>query len=176
LTGHVVRANAPVGALVTTMLKQILAVVDDVQPHTTSRLMDACLSLVIAALSDRITHPAAHLSSGRMALLLRAKTFIEENLPIPDLNPKMVARWLGISERYLLTLFQDENMTVREWIWKMRLEKCRQQLSDPLFADRSISEIAFSFGFNSFSHFSHRFKKAFSMTASEFRRRHSLVD
>lgn len=170
LAGRAVRANTPMGTLAANTLQQILSVMEDAQPHTAERLIEVSLSLIIAAFGDLIANPEARQRTGRMALLRRAKMFIDENFQHPDLNPRRVADALGISERYLQDLFHDEEMTAGKWIWETRLEKCRQRLSDPLFAGQSISEIAFNCGFRNFSHFSHRFKTAFSMTASECRR------
>ncbi len=170
ITARVVRAGTQMGNLVANVLREIVTVVDTVAPATAYRLLDVALSLITAAFGELVSQPDIRQSDSRMALLYRAKMFIEENLHDPDLNPKKVAASLRICERYLQELFHDEDMSVGKWIWEMRLEKCRRDLSDPMLSGKSVSEIAFNCGFSNFSHFSRRFKAAFSMTASEFRR------
>lgn len=168
-TGLVVRNNTQMGTLVANVLRQIITTAGNVEDTTAHRLLDVVLSLVVAAFGDVISNPVAQQSSGRAALLYRAKLFIEENLHNPDLNPEKVAAALRISERYLQDLFNDVDTSVGKWIWEMRLEKCRRDLSDPLLSGKNLTEIAFNYGFNSCSHFSRKFRETFSMTASEYR-------
>lgn len=172
MNGLVVRNDSQMGTLVANVLRQIITTAGDVETETAHRLLDVGLSLVVAAFGDLISNPENRQSSGRAALLYRAKLFIEENLNNPELNPEKVAAALRISERYLQDLFNDIDMSVGKFIWEMRLEKCRRDLSDPLLSDKNVTEIAFNHGFNSCSHFSRRFREAFSMTASEYRHLH----
>jgi AraC-like DNA-binding protein len=171
LTGYAVRANTPMGALAANTLQQILAVIDVAKPHTADRLLDVSLSLIMTAFGDLVLDQAARRDCGRTALLYRAKAYICENSHNAALNPGMVAAALDISERHLQSLFNDEGTTVGKHIWDARLASCRRYLSDPLLAQAPIRDIANRCGFTNFSHFSHRFKSAFSMTATEFRRR-----
>jgi AraC-like DNA-binding protein len=73
--------------------------------------------------------------------------------------------------RYLQDLFLQEDTTVCDWIWQRRLERCRRDLADPLLAGKSVGRIAWDCGFSDFSHFSRRFKAAYAITPSGFRRR-----
>ncbi len=170
VTARVVSSGTQMGNLVANVLREIVSVVDTVEQVTAHRLLDVALSLITAAFGELVSHPDKRQNDSRVALLYRAKMFIEENLHDPELNPKKVAASLRICERYLQDLFHDESMSVGKWIWEMRLEKCRRDLSDPMLSGKSVSEIAFNYGFSNFSHFSRRFKEAFSMTASECRR------
>ena len=169
LAGHAVRANTPMGALAANTLQQILAVIDVAKPSTADRLLDVSLSLLLAAFGELVLEQAVRHDTARVALLYRAKAFIRDHFQNPDLNPKRVAADLDISERYLHDLFSGEDTTPGKYIWKTRLEMCRQYLSDPLLAQKNIREVAYLSGFTNFSHFSNRFKAAFSMTASAFR-------
>lgn len=175
LTARAVHGNTPMGALVFRTLPQIASVVENVEPASAYRLLEASLELVTAAFGDLISQRESEKSSGRVALLYRAKMLIEERLHDPELNTEKVARTLRISLRYLQELFKGEQTTVSNWIWERRLERSRCSLSDPLLANKSVSQIAFDCGFSNFSHFSNRFRAAFAMTPSEFRRER-LVD
>lgn len=175
VTAQAVKAGSAMGPLVANVLSEIISVADVVAPVTAQRLLEVALSLVTTALGDMVLYSGINQSSGRAALLYRAKMFIQENLHDPDLNPQKVAAALRICERYLQELFHDEDLSVGRWIWQMRLEKCRRDLSDPILKGKGVSEIAFDNGFNNFSHFCRRFKNAFSMTASEFRQEQLAV-
>lgn len=176
LTARPVRGDTGMGALLGNFLchaSSLLQCEDTLQPLTGRRLRDASIGLIAMALGD-LAPPAAARDCGRVSLLYRARALIEENLHNPQLDRAQIARAMGISVRYLQEIFRQENDTVVDWIWSRRLERCRRDLCDPLLANRSISEIAFACGFSNFSHFSRRFKAAFSMTASDFRRRRHL--
>ena len=80
-----------------------------------------------------------------------------------------VAVAIGVSERYLRDLFAREGMSLGRYIWTSRLERCRAALSDPSQAHRAISEIAFAWGFNDMSHFSHYFRERVGVSPREYR-------
>lgn len=168
ITARSARGNSDVVGLVGNFFRQLMPVIDTVDPTTADRLAGASLTLISTVVAPLLQDVSP--SSGRLTLLCRAKTLIEENLCDPGLDPGRIAQALGISTRYLHDLFHEEGATVCNWMWGRRLEKCRQRLSDPLLARQSVSEIAFSCGFSAFPHFSHRFKTAFSISPSEFRR------
>lgn len=170
VTARAVRGNTEMGAMVSTLLRQVVPYIGKADPATADRLAELSLAMVTTALGDLVSQQDACQSSGRISLLYRAKAFIEQNLHDPVLNPEKVAQGLRISERYLRDLFHEEDSTVSNWIWRRRLEKTHQDLSDPLLMSKSVSEIAFNCGFSDLTHFGRRFKAAFSATPSEFRR------
>jgi AraC-like DNA-binding protein len=168
ITGRALRSNTYVGGFVFNCFRQLIPGIGTVEPAMADRLAEVSLALVstVAASFSQETPR----SSVRVALLCRAKTLIEQNLHDPSLNPEKIARVLRISTRYLRDLFHEDGTTVSNWMWDRRVKKCRQRLSDPLLAGQSLSEIAFGCGFSDLSHFGRRFKAAFSISPSEFRR------
>ena len=147
------------------------SIVSDIAPATASQLSETCLSLVTAALGERLGEIAAGGSSARTALSFRAKAMIASNLHDHALNTEKVAQLVGISPRYLQDLFHAEGTTVSDWIWQRRLDKSRRDLADPLRAGDSIAQIALACGFADFGHFSHRYKDAFGTSPREDRAR-----
>ena len=105
----------------------------------------------------------------RKARLRSVKAYIDAHLREPDLTLESIARNNGISLRYLHELFTTADITVSDWIWLRRLQRCYALLSHPEHAARSITEIAFSMGFNSSSHFSNRFRAEFGLRPSDIR-------
>jgi AraC-like DNA-binding protein len=51
----------------------------------------------------------------------------------------------------------------------LRLDRCHQDLLNPACARKSITEVAYSWGFNNSSHFSRCFKRAFGASPRRFR-------
>ena len=98
------------------------------------------------------------------ATYLRAQRFIREHLHDPDLRLDRICAELGCSKRYLHMLFSDRGATVSDYIWKNRLHSCRQEIEAD--ASKKITDIAFSWGFSSSSHFSRMFRKYFGIAPS----------
>lgn len=113
----------------------------------------------------------ATITSRRMDI----KRFIEKNLGNPDLTATAIASAFHISTRYLHALFQHENETVSCYILRRRLEECARRLANPAWQGQTVSEIAFTWGFNNPSHFGQAFKKRYDMTPREYRQRHAAA-
>ena len=171
LTALAVRGDTPSGALVSGYLRHFAQLASQVDAPAAQRFSEVALTLVTGALSDVMAERQGRHRAGRTTLLYRARALIEESLHDPALNREQVARALGISVRYLHDLFLQEDTTVCDWIWQRRLDRCHRDLTDPLLAAKTVGQIAWDCGFSDFSHFSRRFKAAYGITPSEFRRR-----
>ena len=99
----------------------------------------------------------------------RLKAYIRLHLRDPDLSIERIAASLSCSKRYLHMCFADEGMSITEFIWMERLDQCRRELGEVTPSERTITEVAFSWGFNSSSHFSRLFKKRFGAPPSRTR-------
>ena len=102
-------------------------------------------------------------------LCARIAKFIGEHLADPTLGPTSVAAAIGISRRHLHRLFANGGRTPGEWIRECRLDRCRADLADPRLRERSVTEIALSWGFCDSAHFSHAFKRRFGVSPRAFR-------
>ena len=130
------------------------------------QLMDI-LALAISAEPDRQSADELNLKRAR---LRSVKSYIEAHLSDPDLSLRKIAVQNGISLRYLHQLFRPLNMSVTEWLRLRRLQHSYELLASPRHAARSITEIAYSMGFNSSSHFSNLFRAEFGVRPSDVRR------
>lgn len=101
----------------------------------------------------------------------RVKQFVHAHLGDPHLTLDLIAEHLRCSKRYLHRVFEDEPHTLDRFIWLTRLESCHAALQQDGPRQRSISEIAFSRGFNSGAHFCRLFKAQYGVSPSEFQRR-----
>jgi len=100
----------------------------------------------------------------------RLKGYIEAQLADPDLSVDAIAQACGMSVRSVHRAFAaDPAGSVSEHIWVRRLSQCAATLRDPEQMDRSITDICFSCGFNSTSHFSHLFKDQFGVAPRDYR-------
>ena len=109
-------------------------------------------------------------SSIQSARLRSIKAFIDENLANPKLSPAMIAKRNDVSLSYLHHLFKASGQTVSEWTQLRRLQRCYDMIGLPDYAHISITDIAYSMGFSSSSHFSNIFRERFGCRPSDLRR------
>lgn len=89
-----------------------------------------------------------------------------------DLTPYEIAHACGISERSLHRLFESYGTSVSRWIRQNRLDRCAAELVSPRSSYKSVTEIAFGWGFNDCAHFSRAFRDQFNRSPSAFRVSH----
>jgi len=99
----------------------------------------------------------------------RIRRFIDAHLSEPTLAADEIACAIGISVRHLHRVFAVTGRTLGDCIRSRRLENCRCDLANPRSRERTITEIAFSWGFNDSAHFSHSFRKQFGISPRTFR-------
>ncbi len=104
-------------------------------------------------------------------LRARIKQYILTHLHNPDLSIGRIAIAMGCSKRYLHQAFAAEDTTIERYIWRLRIEHCCEALAEQANLDKSISAIAFEWGFNSSAHFSRLFKEQVGVAPTAFRRR-----
>lgn len=132
-------------------------------------VVDLTLELITTCLQANISRPA---SKARQDIFDEIKSFILKNLELPGIGPCMIADKFSISTRYLHLLFAEKGISVSHWILDQRLEQCRRQLVHTDHYRRSITNIAFQWGFNDSAHFCKVFKKKYGITPSEYQKRH----
>src|SRR6266511_1969047 len=76
------------------------------------------------------------------------RAFIERNLADPNLSPATIAASVNISVRYLYKLFEQDGVTVSEWIRTRRLDNTARDLADPQLAHRASAGIGARWGFD----------------------------
>jgi AraC-like DNA-binding protein len=130
---------------------------------------------IVGAISQLIRLAMLEVSGSQTDLSLREtwreriKTHIEEHLRDPDLCLDQIATALNCSKRYIHKIFESEGTSTSEYIWRMRLGCCRKELCDPACAGKSITEIAYTWGFSNSAHFSRAFKDEFQLSPRSFR-------
>ncbi len=128
------------------------------------------LDLVALSFGRAATERAPRRSSARSLVRMRLHTAVEARLTDPALHASTIAEAAGVSVRYANAVLADENTSLTHLIQARRLARCRQALEDPAHAHRTVSEIAYSWGFSDMTHFGRRFKAAYGVLPSECRR------
>ncbi len=126
----------------------------------------------LAAVIMGATREAAETANGRgvRAARLRAiKGDIIENLANPTLSVDSVALRQRVSPRYVQMLFEYEGTTFSQYVIGQRLVRAHRILTDPHFANWSITSLAFEVGFGDLSYFYRAFRRCYGGTPSEVR-------
>jgi AraC-like DNA-binding protein len=97
-------------------------------------------------------------------MLNRIDRFIDQNIQDSNLGPALISQACGISERYLRQLFASRGTTMTNVIRAKRLEECRRLLTSFGASSPSVTEVAFSLGFENISSFNRAFKARFGVT------------
>jgi len=104
----------------------------------------------------------------KTAHLMRVERYISANLGDPELSPERIARFCGISVRYLHKLFSDTGYTVCEWVRVHRLDAAHRDIeASP--EGINIGEIAYRWGFSDHSQFCRMFRQYYGYSASDLR-------
>jgi AraC family transcriptional regulator len=123
------------------------------------------VALLWAALDDHA--PIRRPARCTQRLLQRAKAFLESELAQP-IRLEDVGRAVGASPVYLTQLFRlVEGVGLHQYLTQLRLARALAELPDT----DDLTRLSLDLGFSSHSHFSARFRRAFGVTPSQFRRR-----
>jgi len=148
-------------------------------PYHTDGLSSAAEALLEAHLLDLITlsvgrtmgQDRSRASPSRSLVRVELRAVIEARLSDRTLDAGSVASAAGVSVRYANAVLADENTSIVQLIQTRRLARCRRALEDPLQGGRTVSEIAYGWGFSDMTHFGRRFKAAYGVLPSAHRRR-----
>jgi AraC-like DNA-binding protein len=162
-----IAGNAGLGATLFDVATSLFREAEMFKPLESTAALEAYFEILSACLGRSDSESAAE-HHGR-ELSSRILSFIETHLTEPTLDPPRIASAAGISVRHLHRLFALQGHSVADWIRQRRLQECRSDLADIRFRDRSITEIAFLWGFSDSAHFSRSFKKQFGVNPRAFR-------
>ncbi|WP_412535239.1 helix-turn-helix domain-containing protein [Mesorhizobium sp. BAC0120] len=131
------------------------------------RVVQATRDMILSCLSpSKDQAPAAEQMAG-VALMERARRYVQSNLGAVDLTPEAMCRALGISRTRLYELFEPSG-GVNHYIQRRRLLAAHAALTDRNDS-RRIIDIAEAVGFNSAANFSRAFSKEFGYSPREAR-------
>ncbi len=162
--GHAVGLAGTLGAMVESLSE---SVGNGISPDHEDRVARHLLEMI------SMSYTAGFDISGESAILWRRRndviSFIEDNLRDPELSSASIASSLNLSPRYLRAVFSVSGEKISAFILRRRLEECARQMKSPAWNGHTLTEIAFSWGFNSAAHFTRCFRDKFGMAPREYR-------
>lgn len=169
-TASPVSGSKPTAALAAGFLTMAAERMRDIRATAADgKIAQQMLDLVAIAFETEGNARRSKLSSSRQATLLRLKAIIEAGLRDPAFKPAQAAAAAGISVRYANVLLADEGTSLERFIVQRRLENCKAVLQDPAHVSRTVSDIAYAWGFADLSHFNRRFKSHFGCSPGRCR-------
>jgi AraC family transcriptional activator of tynA and feaB len=139
-------------------------------PHVTHAVLNLIASAYAVVPTTRLARPPMS-----TVHRVRIRNFVEKHLSNPELTPSYIAEACNIKSRYLRKLFTGSEETLARYILRRRLEECARTLALESHRSRTVTEIAFAYGFNSPTHFGRVFRERYGVTPSEYRARVSKV-
>ncbi|MET0293186.1 MAG: helix-turn-helix domain-containing protein [Steroidobacteraceae bacterium] len=168
-TEPVIRCSSSgVANILLTCIRSALLVADDLTPQARIELGRSLDDLARLALRERLA-PAQRLSR-RSVMRERVKSFVRNHLHDTNLTIDDIATTFNCTKRYLHKVFSEDQRSLNQYIWDLRLERCSQDLANAELNRRSITEIAFIWGFRSSPHFSRAFRQRYGASPSVYRR------
>lgn len=168
LTARAVSGERGAAALAAGTVRALARQLPQIEAPAHGAIAESIENLLLAGLATlteqqpRVTGLAAFHRDQIKALAL-------SRLGDPRLSVTHIARHLRLSPSTVHRAFADEPASVMAWIWSRRLDAARRDLCDPRLLNRSVSEIAFAWGFNDAAHFSRSFRARFSCSPRDVR-------
>ena len=143
---------------------------DELTSTAAEIVKDHALDLLAVSFARAVEAGRPRISSARSFTLINVRAAIEQRLNDPTVDAETIADASGVSVRYANAVLAKEGTSITRLVQTRRLERCRKALEDPSQANRTVSEIAYGWGFSDMTHFGRKFKAAFGVPPSEYRK------
>ena len=127
------------------------------------RLLELAAKHLVVTISGTLVAPSGQLSTLVQSVCVQAqRTFMHE------VSLRVIAKKSGVTTEHLCRVFhQSTGLRFREYVGRLRADYARELL---LGTDRSVTEIAFTSGFQSISQFNRIFRVVYGTTPQQLRR------
>lgn len=170
------RRDDPIVALTSAHLGMLPECANGIEDAAAAAVARYTLDLVALALSKTTRSARPTRSAARSLAATNLRAFMDLRLSDPSMDPASAAAGAGISVRYANALLAEEGTSLQRLIQDRRLEQCAQALTNPLQHHRTISDIAFGWGFSDLTHFGRLLKKRYGLPPRNYRRQRLEVD
>ena len=159
-----IHGGSGLGATFSRLFRSLYEEAERMKAEESAATLDACFDILGTCISGRGVS-----CQNSPALRDQMRTFIDAHLSDPTLGPAGIASALHVSVRHVHRVFSLTGHTLGDYIRSRRLEQCRDDLASPRLRERTITEIAFFWGFSDSAHFSHSFRSYFGVSPRAFR-------
>lgn len=159
------KSGGPNAAMLGSFLRSLSEIDFANNPMRYNALIEAAIAILVAPVTKQDAN-----CSLRLAHLETVKARIQPMLRDPELDLGTIAAKNRISRRYLHWLFEASDTTPWRYIVQQRLEGCKRDLQNLEHSKRSVTDIAFSWGFSNSAHFGRRIKAEYGCSSTELRR------
>ncbi|SFO22966.1 transcriptional regulator, AraC family [Pseudonocardia ammonioxydans] len=166
-TARTLTTHTGMGSVLGAFIRQVLVLDDDSLQRSAGTLAASTLNLLSEALAAEPGGAVTPAEAARRHDLQRAKDALRDNLHDAEHTMDDLCRDLGVSRRYLQTLFRDGGSTPSGWLREARMERARQLLRT---TDLTTEAVAERCGFKDYSHFHRTFKAHSGRAPGAFRR------
>jgi AraC-like DNA-binding protein len=163
-----VRAESAIGSLLGAAFDATSEQLPLLSPEVGDAVLQNLCGLVALACGVSDEGRASGRDSLRAARLEAAKRHIDQHLAEPDLTPASTAAALGISLRHLHLLFEPTGTSFAQYVMRRRLLQCRAALEGRAVM-RSVTDVAFAWGFANLTTFYRAFRREFGMAPGDAR-------
>ena len=167
----IIQTRVGIGRVAAAMCSSMVMEAENLQANARRQLGEDILNILALAFETTEHDVSASVGDAdvRGARLRQVMSYIEKNLGNPLLNPERIAKANQMSVRTLQYLFKSADISVSDYIWTSRLERCRKELEVAVGLKRTVTEIAMDAGFNSLSHFSSVFRRRYGVPPTSIR-------
>lgn len=130
----------------------------------------ASIELVRALVATAVEDAPGSRDVVEQTLVTQIRAYVRQHLRDPNLTPETIAVALAISPRHLYRVCADANLRLEQWIIATRLEHAKAELAHPSARHRAIATVARHWGFRDPTHFARRFRAAYGILPSDWRR------
>ena len=163
-------SSSPLYGLARDHLTQLLALSEDTLTGVTRGRLGSATTDVLRALVSSAS-PATGRNAFDDSLRSRVVAYLNVHYREAGLTPGSVAAALHMSLRQLYVLWSLEcDVTLMQWIVSRRLARARELLAQPGSAAWTVEKASEYVGFVNSAHFSRRFRQAYGMSPTEWRR------
>ena len=160
LTARKVCGDRGAGHLMIGMINTLAADIDTLEAGSVAAIAESVENILVAGLCS--LPGAADPVVSQLTAFHRdqIKAYALRHLRDPQLSVNAIAAHLRLSPSTIYRAFAGEPISLNSWIWNQRLDGAKRDICDPTLANRTITEIAFGWGFNDAAHFSRIFRAA----------------
>lgn len=156
------------GRTCASMIDEVFGMPWEHSDQTMHRLAGCLANLMAVSMVTAHPDQTTNITS-QTPTLNRIRDTIHKNLADPELDCTRIASEVGLSVRQVHSVFSASGTTVMRYIWQRRLERIAAELESHALSHKSVSAIAFEWGYNEAAHFSRQFKAHFGVPPAKYR-------